>query len=79
MFIHTRSSVSNMSAKFGWKTRTFCHQKVAKVIAKLESDYRPYNLKRSWLWDVNSSRLTFIIKQKHIKEHRKLNKNVYNT
>ena len=38
MFIHTRSSASNMFAKFGWKTRTFCHKKVAKVIAKLESD-----------------------------------------
>ena len=38
MFIHTRSSAPNMFAKFGWKTRTFCHKKVAKVIAKLESD-----------------------------------------
>ena len=38
MFIHTRSSVPNMFAKFGWKARTFCHKKVAKVIAKLESD-----------------------------------------
>ena len=25
-------------AKFGWQTRTFCHKKVGKVIAKLESD-----------------------------------------
>ena len=38
MFIHTRSSAPNMFAKFGWKTQTFCHKKVAKVIAKLESD-----------------------------------------
>ena len=38
MFIHTRGSSPNMFAKFGWKTRTFCHKKVAKVIAKLESD-----------------------------------------
>ena len=35
IFMHTRSSVPNM---FGWKTRMFCHKKVAKVIAKLESD-----------------------------------------
>ena len=38
MSIHKRSSVPNMFAKFGWKTRTFCHKKVSKVIAKLESD-----------------------------------------
>ena len=38
MFIHTRSSAPNMFAKFGWNTRTLCHKKVAKVIAKLESD-----------------------------------------
>ena len=38
MFTHIRSSAPNMFAKFGWKTRTFCHHKVAKVIAKLESD-----------------------------------------
>ena len=31
-FIHTRSSAPNMFAKFGWKTWTFCHKKVAKVI-----------------------------------------------
>ena len=31
-FIHTRSSAPNMFDKFGWKTRTFCHKKVAKVI-----------------------------------------------
>ena len=37
MFTHIRSSAPNMFAKFGWKTRTFCHKKVAKVIAKLES------------------------------------------
>ena len=38
MFIHTRSSAPNMFAKFEWKTRTFCHKKAAKVIAKLEPD-----------------------------------------
>ena len=38
MFIHAHSSALNMFAKFGWKTPTFCHKKVAKVIAKLESD-----------------------------------------
>ena len=44
MFVHTRlvldtrSSAPNICAKFGWKNRTFCHKKVAKVIAKLESD-----------------------------------------
>ena len=38
MFIHTRRGAPNMFAKFGWKTRTFCHKKVGKVIAKLESD-----------------------------------------
>ena len=32
------TSAPNMFAKFGWKTRTFYHKKVAKVIAKLESD-----------------------------------------
>ena len=37
MFTHIRSTAPNMSAKFGWKTRTFCHKKVAKVIAELES------------------------------------------
>ena len=37
MFTNIRSSALNMFAKFGWKTRTFCHKKVAKVIAKLES------------------------------------------
>ena len=30
MFIHTRSSAPNMFAKFGWKTRTFCHKKSGK-------------------------------------------------
>ena len=35
---HTHSSAPNMLAKFGWKTWTFCHKKVAKVIGKLESD-----------------------------------------
>ena len=38
MFVHTRSSAPKRFAKFGWQTRTFCHKKVAKVIAKLESD-----------------------------------------
>ena len=38
MFTHIRSSAPNMSAKFGWETQTFYHEKVAKVIAKLESD-----------------------------------------
>ena len=38
MFVHIRSSVPKRFAKFGFKTRTFCHKKVAKVIAKLESD-----------------------------------------
>ena len=38
MFVHTRSSAQKIFAKFGWKTRTFCHKKVAQVIAKLESD-----------------------------------------
>ena len=38
MFIHTRSSAPNMFAKFGWKTRTFCHKKMQKAVAKLEID-----------------------------------------
>ena len=38
MFVLTRSSAPKRFAKFGWQTRTFCHKKVAKVIAKLESD-----------------------------------------
>ena len=38
MFIHTHSSALNMFAKFGWKTRTFCHKKMEKTVAKLESD-----------------------------------------
>ena len=42
MFVHTRSSAPKRFDKFGWQTRTFCHKKVAKVIAKLESD-RLYN------------------------------------
>ena len=32
------SSAQKRFAKFGCQTRTFCHKKVAKVIAKLESD-----------------------------------------
>ena len=46
MFIHSRSSAPYMFAKFGWKTQTFCHKKVAKVIAKLESDLRAVD--REW-------------------------------
>ena len=38
MFVHTRSSATKRYAKFGWQTRTFCHKKVGKAIAKLESD-----------------------------------------
>ena len=30
MFIHTSSSAPNESAKFGWKTRTFCRKKSGK-------------------------------------------------
>ena len=30
LFIYTRSSAPNMFAKFGWKTRTFCHKKSGK-------------------------------------------------
>ena len=35
MFVHTRSNAPKMSAKFGWQTRTFCHKKVGKAVAKL--------------------------------------------
>ena len=38
MFVHTRSSAPKRFAKFGCQTRTFCHKKVGKAIAKLESD-----------------------------------------
>ena len=38
MFVHTRKSAPKRFAKFGRQNRTFCHKKVAKVIAKLESD-----------------------------------------
>ena len=38
MFIHTRSTAPKMFAKFGCQTRTFCHKKVGKAVAKLESD-----------------------------------------
>ena len=31
MFVHTRSSAPKRFAKFGWRTRTFCHKKVGKV------------------------------------------------
>ena len=37
-FVHTRSSAPKRFAKFGWQTRTFCHKKVGKEVAKLESD-----------------------------------------
>ena len=38
MFVHTRSSPLKRFAKFGLQARTFCHKKVGKAIAKLESD-----------------------------------------
>ena len=38
MFIHTSSSAPKRFAKFGWQTQTFCHKKVQKAVAKLESD-----------------------------------------
>ena len=38
MFVHTRNSAPKKFAKFGMQTRTFCHKKVGKVIANLESD-----------------------------------------
>ena len=38
MFVHTCSGAPKIFAKFGWKTRTFCHKKMEKAIAKLESD-----------------------------------------
>ena len=38
MFIHTLSSAPKRFAKFGWQTRKFCHKKVEKAVAKLESD-----------------------------------------
>ena len=38
MFVHTRSSAPKRFAKFGLRTQTFCHTKVGKAIAKLESD-----------------------------------------
>ena len=38
MFVNTRSSAPKRFAKFGRQTRTFCHKKVGKAIAKLESD-----------------------------------------
>ena len=51
MFVHTRSSAPKRFAKFGWQTRTFCLKKVAKVIAKLESDrlYHKY-MKKYTAW-----------------------------
>ena len=38
MFIHTSSSAPKMFDRFVWQTRTFCHRKVEKAVAKLESD-----------------------------------------
>ena len=38
MFIDTRSSAPKMFVKFGWLTHTFCHKKMQKAVAKLESD-----------------------------------------
>ena len=38
MFVHTHSSAPNMFAKFGWKTQKFCHKKIEKAVARLESD-----------------------------------------
>ena len=38
MFVHIYSGAPKIFAKFGWKTRTFCHKKMEKAIAKLESD-----------------------------------------
>ena len=38
MSIQTRSTAPKVFAKFGFQTRTFCHKKMEKVTAKLESD-----------------------------------------
>ena len=38
MLIQTLSNAPKIFAKFGKQTRTFCHKKMEKVIAKLESD-----------------------------------------
>ena len=38
MFINTRSSAAKMFAKFGRQTRTFCHKRTEKEVAKLESN-----------------------------------------
>ena len=38
MLIHPRSSALKIFANFGWKTRKFCHKKMEKAVAKLESD-----------------------------------------
>ena len=38
MFMHTCISAPKRFAKFGWQARTFCHKKVGKAVAKLESD-----------------------------------------
>ena len=51
MFVHTRSSATKRYAMFGWQTRTFCHKKVGKAIAKLEqiSELAYYSLSGSSL------------------------------
>ena len=38
MFIHTHTSTPKRFAKFGCQTGMFCHIKVGKAVAKLESD-----------------------------------------
>ena len=57
MFIHTRSSAPKRFAKFGWHIQPFCHKKVQKAVAKLESD-RLYSVLSCWL---HISYLTFAI------------------
>ena len=37
-FVPTRSSAPKLFGKFGWQTRTLCHKKMEKAIAKLGSD-----------------------------------------
>ena len=36
--MYTRISAPKRFAKFGWQTGMFCHKKVEKAVAKLESD-----------------------------------------
>ena len=38
MFKHTRSSAPKRLSKFGWQIPTFCHKKMEKAVAELESD-----------------------------------------